>query len=66
MGFNFEDFSTPQKEEFPGVVLEVGNVPDSWDGEGGGSIQGKAAPVPGEFEGVEDVVKDTEGDEGFV
>ena len=48
------------------MILEVSDVPDSGDGEGRGCIQGKAAPVPGEFEGIEDVVEDTEGDEGFV
>ncbi len=48
------------------MVLEVGDVPDSGNGKGRGGIQGKAAPVPGKFEGVEDVVEDADGDEWLI
>lgn len=66
LSFDFEDFASPEKEKFPGVILEVSEVPDSGDGEGGSGIEPEAAPVPGEFEGVEDVIQNAEGDEGFV
>jgi hypothetical protein len=48
------------------MILEVSNVPDSRDGESGSSIQSKAAPVPSQLKGIENVVEDTEGYEGFI
>ena len=48
------------------MVLEVSNVPDSGDGEGRSGIQGKAAPVPGEFEWIQDIIEDADGDKRFV
>jgi hypothetical protein len=66
LGLNLQDFTSSQQEELPGMVLEVSDIPDSGDGQGGGSIQGKAAPIPGKLKGVQDIVENTDGNEGLV
>lgn len=48
------------------MVLKVSNVPDSGDSKGWGGIECKAAPIPSKLEGVQDIVENTDGDEGFV
>ena len=38
LGLNFEDLAASEEEKFPGVVLEVSEVPNSGDCEGGSCI----------------------------
>jgi hypothetical protein len=63
LGFDFQDFSASQQEEFSWVVLEIGDVPNSWNDQSWGSIQTEAAPIPSKFEWIEYVVQDTQWDE---
>lgn len=66
MGLDFEDFASSQQEEFSWGVLEVSNVPDSGDDQGGGGIETETSPIPCQVEGVQDVVQNGHGDERFV
>jgi hypothetical protein len=66
LSFNLEHFTASQQEEFPGVILEISHIPDSGNSECRGSIERKAAPVPSELEGIEDIIEHTEGNEGLV
>ena len=66
LGFNLEDFTTSQQEEFPGMILEISNIPNPGNGQSGGSIERKAAPVPSELKGIEHIIQNTDGNEGLV
>ncbi len=66
MSFNLEHFTASQQEEFPGMVLEISHIPDPGNSQSGGSIEGKAAPVPSELKWIEDIIEHTEGNERLV
>ena len=64
--FHSEDSSSPEEIHFLGVVDKIPPIPDSGAEYEGGEVEEETVPVPDEVEGVEDVVEDGHGDEGFV
>jgi len=66
LSLNFKDFSSSQQENFSWVILEISEVPDSWDDQSWGSVQTETAPIPSQIERIQHIIKNADGDQRFI
>ncbi len=66
LGLNLEYSASSEEEELIGEIHEIPPVPDPCADDKGREVEEEAVPVPDQFEGVEDVVEDGEGDERLI
>ena len=66
LSLDFNNSTTPQKEHFLWVPLEVSKVPNPGDDQRRRAIQEEAVPVPSQLKGINDKVQERDGDQRFI